>query len=78
MANLESTSLSMRDNLLHGKTSKGEETIVFPITRYQNILGSPNMISSVENYHGSPFVLYNTDNVDVPLETLTAIFGDIF
>lgn len=77
-ANLQSTPIVMGDNLLHGKTSTGEECIVFPITRYENVLGSPKMISSIDELHGSPFVLYNTDDVDVDIDTLTILFGDIF
>ena len=52
---------SVADTLLHEKNSDLTERVVLPITRYRNVLNSPNVVSNVNSIKGAPFVLYEND-----------------
>lgn len=63
------------DVLLHEKTSDGEDLISFPITRYENLLGSPKVVSDISSFNGASFFFYKKDEVDVPEDVLNTMIG---
>ena len=65
----------LTDLLIHGKMDDGSETIMFPITRYDNIMGSPKIVSDLSTFSGAPFFFYSTDTVEINDDELTAIIG---
>ena len=54
------------DTLLRAKDSDGSEIIIFPITRYGDVLNSPKVTSDIDSAHDAPFILLkeNTEEVD--------------
>ena len=66
------------DVLLHAKDSDRSERVIFPITRYDNILSSPKMVSDVETSYGAPFLLLQTDEVEIDEDELYNLCGAIF
>lgn len=66
------------DVLLHAKESDRSERVIFPITRYDNILSSPKMVSDVETSYGAPFLLLQTDEVEIDEDELYNLCGAIF
>lgn len=66
------------DVLLHSKDSDKTERIIFPITRYQNIIGAPSFLNSetsiLESY-GAAFMLLQTDTVSIDEDILNEITG---
>ena len=72
----------INDVLQHTKNGRGEEVFVFPYTRYDNILGAPRFVATIENYHGvgrsfpgAPFFFYCTDTVDIDDNVVEAMLG---
>ena len=72
----------INDTLLHVKNGKGEEVFTFPYTRYDNVLGAPRFVETIENYNGvgrafpgAPFFFYCTDTVDIDNEVVEAMLG---
>ena len=72
----------INDTLLHTKNGKGEEVIDFPFTRYDNVLGAPRFVPTIENYNGvgrafpgAPFFFYCTDTVEVDDDKVEAMLG---
>lgn len=63
------------DQLMHGKADGGEEVILFPITRYENILGSPKIVTDLDAFVGAPFFFYGTDTVEVDDDALDKMLG---
>lgn len=64
------------DVLLHSKDSDKTERIIFPITRQQNIIGMPTIISSdktIVDSNGAAFLLLQTDTVSIDEDELNAI-----
>ena len=70
--------LPMADVLLHGKPSDREEILGFPITRYDNIVGSPSVVAPQTLKGSAPFQLLRTDSVDLSISTIRQMCGDIF
>lgn len=70
--------LPMADVLLHGKPSDREEILGFPITRYDNIVGSPSVVTPQTLKGSAPFQLLRTDSVDLSISTIRQMCGDIF
>lgn len=70
--------LPMADVLLHGKPSDREEILGFPITRYDNIIGSPSVVTPQTLKGSAPFQLLRTDSVDLSISTIRQMCGDIF
>lgn len=66
------------DTLMHNKDKDGNDIIEMPFTRYDNVLASPAVISSLENAKGAPFAVLITDVVDIDTETFVSIFGPLF
>ena len=63
------------DHLIHVQLSDGTETILFPITRYDTLLGSPKVVTDMNTFNGAPFFFYQTDEVDVDRATLEQMIG---
>ena len=55
MANLKTQNI--HDVLSHLKTSDKEDGLILPITRYENVLNAPNVVSDAEQKPGAPFHL---------------------
>ena len=61
------------DVILHAKDSDTSERIIFPVTRYDNIISSPKMISDISASHKAPFLLLKETSVDIDEEELLAL-----
>lgn len=59
---------SVSDTLLHEKSSDKTERVILPITRYNNVLNAPKVVTNVDSVKGAPFVLYATES-----ETLSTV-----
>ena len=73
MADLSSYKLT--DHLMHVKTAEGEEMIAFPFTRYDNVLGSPKIVTDLTTFKGAPFFFYQTDEVEVDDSVVNTLIG---
>ena len=69
------SNVTLSDILIHDKMSDGTETIMFPITRYDNIMGSPKIVSDLTTFHGAPFFFYAADTVEINDDELNALIG---
>lgn len=69
--------LPMTDILLHGKPADRDEILGFPITRYDNIIGAPGVVSNQAIKRSAPFQLMKTDEVDIPVSTIRQMCGNI-
>lgn len=69
--------LPMADVLIHGKPSERDEVIVFPITRYQNVVGAPALVTPNTIKTSAPFQMVVTDTVDLPAATIRQMCGNI-
>ena len=67
----------IRSSLIHIKDANGEEIILFPYTRYDNILGAPKVVKNTDDATsiGAPFILVETDTVDVDISVMTSLYG---
>jgi hypothetical protein len=54
--------LSASDILLHQKDSSESERIVFPVTRYKDVLNSPSVVSDSDEIFGAPFHLLEIED----------------
>ena len=64
------------DVILHSKDSDKTERIIFPVTRQQNIIGAPTIISldkKINEGHGASFLLLQTDTVSLDENALNEI-----
>ena len=69
--------LPMADILLHGKPSDREEMLGFPITRYKNVVGSPDVVTETTIKSSAPFQLLKTEMVDLPVTSIRSMCGNI-
>ena len=53
---------SVSDILLHDKDSDNTEKVILPITRYDNVLNAPKVVTNCNAVAGAPFVLYSTES----------------
>lgn len=71
----------MNDVLLHIKdrntNSIMDDFIGFPITKYDNVLGRPRVVSTLSNVYGAAFLFYETQEVTLSEEEYSAYFADI-
>lgn len=61
------------DVLLHSKDSDKTERIIFPITRYSNIVSAPRVLTydmKIDKAADSPFLLLQTDSVTIDEDML--------
>lgn len=76
---IDFNSIVITDNFLHIRNEDGEEGIIFPITRYDNIMGRPTIITDANDLRGSDFSLLVTEEVEVTAEEANEFYGkDIF
>ena len=68
-------SVVITDNLLHQRNEDGEESIVFPITRYANIMGRPQIVDDVSKIRGSDFVFLVSGEEEITAEEANAFYG---
>lgn len=65
------------DAILHVKTSDSEERVMFPATRYANVVGRPNVVNDANNLYGAPFGLYRSDTENVSVANIRSLVGPI-
>ena len=68
--------MTVSDTLLHIKDSDTTENVILPITRYDNVMNSPRVVTDGDNI-GAPFVLLKTDEEAISIETLRKLCGGI-
>lgn len=64
------------DILLHSKDSDRTERVIFPITRYDNIIAAPRFLNlgmDIGDSHSAPFALLQTDTVSIDESELEAL-----
>lgn len=69
--------LQVDDVLLHHKNTDRGETVILPITRYQNIMSGPNVVTDSDEVPGAPFHLLKTDTEDMTIEEVRKLCGGI-
>ena len=74
---MKSIPASVTDVLLHEKNSDKTERVIMPITRYQNVLSAPNVVTSTTSVKGAPFVLLVTDSETLTTAELRKLSTDI-
>lgn len=77
MANEKIIPKRLVDTLLHLRDTDRTEAIVFPITRYQNLLNAPQVVTDISESPGAPFLLMRTGKVDVLDDKIRSLCGDI-
>jgi len=76
MANLSNIEYS--DVVLHSKTIEDETTtngIIFPITRYANILNSPKVVSDPSSANNPDFLLLKTGTETIADNEIYSMIG---
>lgn len=68
------SNMKMTDHLMHIKTDN-EEMIAFPFTRYDNVFGSPKIVTDLTTFKGAPFFFYQTDEVEVEDDVVNTLIG---
>lgn len=68
---------SISDTLLHHKDTDQTEKVILPITRYNNVLNAPKVVSSVTSVKGAPFVLFISDSEELSTEELRKLTGTV-
>lgn len=66
------------DILMHSKeTVNGidEERIVFPITRYDNVLNAPHLTDDPKKSENSEFILLTTSESELPADDVYNLYG---
>ena len=65
------------DAILHLKVSDDEKRLLFPATRYANVVGRPTVVADANNLSGAPFGLYKTDTENVSIADIRSLVGPI-
>ena len=73
---------NMNDAILHVKTKSdtdpnGNQDFVFPVTRYDNVMGRPRVATELLTVYGAPFVFFDEGEVDISDEEYDMLFGHI-
>ncbi len=68
---------SASDTILHAKDEDNKERIIFPFTRYDDVLSAPHVVKDVDTIYGSPFHLLEIETENVPRKVLRNLCGDI-
>ena len=71
-------SYNVVDMVLHGKNADGEDIIVLPTTRYENIMGRIEVVTDMSKYGGGSLFFYKKDSVEVSKPVLQTMIGNIF
>lgn len=72
----------MNDIVLHVKKSSesdpdGNQNYVFPVTRYENVMGRPRVATELSGVFGAPFVFFNEGEITITDEEYNRVFGHI-
>lgn len=73
----------MKDTLFHTKTkvsdTETDENIVFPITRWENVLGAPRMLNegTLENAYPSQYAFFEMGEVELSDEEFAICFPEL-
>lgn len=65
------------DVLLHPKTADKVERVAFPITRYDNIICAPRVVTEKIERHGAPFHILKTGKITLTEEEIIQLCGNI-
>ena len=68
---------SIADVLLHVKTSDLTERVIMPVTRYDNVLCAPRVVTEEIERQGAPFNLLQVDTEELSEEEIRKICGRI-
>ena len=63
------------DTILRHKDENNVESIIFPITRYANIMNSPKVVSNISDAKSAPYVLLQTDSVQLTNSEINSLFS---
>lgn len=77
MSDIKKIPSSVTDDLLHMKTSDGQDKVVLPITRYNNVMNAPKLISNPYSAEGAPFCLYETDEEDLDVSEIRSLINGL-
>lgn len=72
---MASTFPNASDVILRHKDDHNAESIIFPVTRYANIMNSPKMISNISDAKNAPFVLLQTDSIQLTNNEINSLFN---
>lgn len=72
---MPSTFPNASDVILRHKDEHNTESIIFPVTRYANIMNSPKMISNISDAKNAPYVLLQTDSVQLTNNEINSLFN---
>lgn len=61
---IKSLPIAGSDVLMHSKDGNDTERIVFPYTRYRNILSAPRVVVDSDEVYGAPFHLLEMEDED--------------
>lgn len=68
---------SVANVILHDKQSNNVETVVFPYTSFENVLGRPRVINDINDALGSPFTFFATEEVEMEDIEINQMCGKI-
>lgn len=80
MSDMNNTSVipnNVSVSLLHIKEADKEERTVLPVTIYNAVLSSPNVVANPEDTPGAPFHLYAMETEDMPIKDIRKLCGPI-
>ena len=73
--NLNNTNIY--DSITHVKENDLEDSIVLPITSYENVLNRPKVTKHPESVKGSPFLLFVTDEESLTKTEIKNLIGNV-
>ena len=68
---------TIADVLLHVKTSDLTERVIMPVTRYDNVLCAPRVVTEEIEREGAPFNLLQVDTEELSEEEIRKLCGRI-
>lgn len=63
------------DVVLRHKDTHNTESIIFPITRYANIINSPKVVSNISDAKNAPYILLQTDSIQLTNNEINSLFN---
>ena len=69
--------LAGSDVLMHQKDTSETERVVFPITRYRNLLSAPSVVTDSDEIYGAPFHLLETEEEEMSVSEIRKLVGFI-
>lgn len=65
------------DVVLHAKDSDLTEKVAFPVTRYNNVINSPKIVSGPESTKGAPFLLYEVETEELDTSEIRELINNL-